>query len=189
MGPDHVGLGKRPVRPRPRAGGPGAHRQGPPRSSPGNSCAEATGDDTIRKFLGENYLRVFERGLGAVGGVERTNFMATLKGVIRDSVSGASVEAKVHVLTSSGHFVHPGRQYPEDRSGGPRSSTVRGEFAVDVPRGSTDIVVERGTEYETPSEGRFHARQRGRRGRAASQAMGRSGVGGVVSGEYAPALQ
>ena len=33
--------------------------------------------------------------------------MATLKGVIRDSVSGASVEAKVHVLTSSGNFIHP----------------------------------------------------------------------------------
>ena len=33
--------------------------------------------------------------------------MATLKGIIRDSVSGASVEAKVHVLTSSGRFVHP----------------------------------------------------------------------------------
>ena len=28
MGPDHVGLGSRPVRRRPRAGGPGAHRQG-----------------------------------------------------------------------------------------------------------------------------------------------------------------
>ena len=33
--------------------------------------------------------------------------MATLKGIIRDSVSGAPVEAKVHVLTSSGRFLHP----------------------------------------------------------------------------------
>ena len=33
--------------------------------------------------------------------------MAILKGIVRDSASGASVEAKVHVLTSSGSFVHP----------------------------------------------------------------------------------
>ncbi len=33
--------------------------------------------------------------------------MAALKGLIRDSTSGAAVAAKVHVLNSSGNFVHP----------------------------------------------------------------------------------
>ena len=73
--------------------------------------------------------------------------MATLKGVIRDSVSGASVEAKVHVLTSSGNFVHPANSILKIGPGDP-FFYCPGEFTVDVPRGSTDIVVERGTEYE-----------------------------------------
>ncbi len=73
--------------------------------------------------------------------------MATLRGVIRDSVSGASVEAKVHVLTSSGHFVHPADSILKIGPGDP-FFYCPGEFVVDVPRGSTDIVVERGTEYE-----------------------------------------
>ena len=33
--------------------------------------------------------------------------MGTLHGIIRDSVSGAPIEAKVRMLTSNGHFVHP----------------------------------------------------------------------------------
>ena len=33
--------------------------------------------------------------------------MGTLRGIIRDSASGEPVEAKVHVLTSNGGFVHP----------------------------------------------------------------------------------
>ena len=34
--------------------------------------------------------------------------MGTLHGIIRDSVSGAQLEAKVHILNSTGQFVHPG---------------------------------------------------------------------------------
>ena len=42
--------------------------------------------------------------------------MGTLHGIIRDSVSGEPVEAKVHVLTSSGDFVHPRWQHLESGS-------------------------------------------------------------------------
>ena len=66
--------------------------------------------------------------------------MATVRGVIRDSVSGASVEAKVHVLTSSGHFVHPADSILKIGPGDP-FFYCSGEFSVDVPRGPTDIVV------------------------------------------------
>ena len=73
--------------------------------------------------------------------------MGTLHGVIRDSVSGEPVEAKVHVLTSSGNFVHPADSILKVGPGEPFFYSA-GEFTVNVPRGSTDIIVERGTEYE-----------------------------------------
>ena len=73
--------------------------------------------------------------------------MGTLHGVIRDSVSGEPVEAKVHVLTSSGDFVHPADSILKVGPGDPFFYSA-GTFTVDVPRGSTDIIVERGTEYE-----------------------------------------
>ncbi len=73
--------------------------------------------------------------------------MGTLHGIIRDSVSGAPVEAKVHVLTSNGHFVHPSNSILKVGPGDPFFYSS-GEFTVNVPRGSTDIIVERGTEYE-----------------------------------------
>ena len=73
--------------------------------------------------------------------------MGTLHGIIRDSVSGEPVEAKVHVLTSSGDFVHPAGSILKVGPGEP-SFYSAGEFTVNVPRGSTDIIVERGTEYE-----------------------------------------
>ena len=73
--------------------------------------------------------------------------MGTLKGIIRDGSSGASVEAKVHVLTSAGRFVHPADSILKVGPGDP-FFYCPGSFTVNVPRGSTDIVVERGTEYE-----------------------------------------
>ena len=73
--------------------------------------------------------------------------MGTLHGIICDSSSGAPVEAKVHVLTSSGSFVHPSNSLLKVGPGDPFFYSS-GEFTVSVPRGSTDIVVERGTEYE-----------------------------------------
>jgi hypothetical protein len=73
--------------------------------------------------------------------------MGTLHGIIRDSVSGNHLEAKVHVLTSTGQFVHPSNSILKVGPGQP-FFYCPGEFTVSVPRGSTDIVVERGTEYE-----------------------------------------
>ena len=73
--------------------------------------------------------------------------MGTLHGIIRDSVSGNQLEAKVHVLNSTGQFVHPGNSVLKVGPGQP-FFYCPGEFTVSVPRGSTDIVVERGTEYE-----------------------------------------
>ena len=73
--------------------------------------------------------------------------MGTLKGITRDGSSGASVEAKVHVLTSAGRFVHPADSILKVGPGDP-FFYCPGSFTVNVPGGSTDIVVERGTEYE-----------------------------------------
>ena len=73
--------------------------------------------------------------------------MGTLHGIIRDSVSGDQLEAKVHVLTSKGQFVHPSSSILKVGPGQPFFYSP-GQFVVDVPRGSTDIVIERGTEYE-----------------------------------------
>ena len=74
--------------------------------------------------------------------------MATLHGRIFDAVSGAAVEAKVHVVTSGGTFRHPADGLLKRGPGVP-FFFCEGTFTVDVPRGSTDILVERGTEYVT----------------------------------------
>ncbi|MCZ6634419.1 MAG: CehA/McbA family metallohydrolase, partial [bacterium] len=73
--------------------------------------------------------------------------MAILKGIIRDSTSNAAVPAKVHVLSSTGKFVHPPGSIMKVGPGDP-FFYCDGEFSVHAPRGSTDIIVERGTEYE-----------------------------------------
>ena len=73
--------------------------------------------------------------------------MATLHGYIRDAVSDARVEAKVKVVSASGRFTHPAESLLKVGPGEP-SFYCDGEFVVDVQRGATEIVVERGTEYE-----------------------------------------
>jgi hypothetical protein len=73
--------------------------------------------------------------------------MATLQGHIRDAQSGARLQAKVMVVSASGRFVHPRDSLLKVGPGEP-SFYSDGEFRVDVPRGATQIVVERGTEYE-----------------------------------------
>jgi len=72
--------------------------------------------------------------------------MATLKVTIRDAVSGAPIEAKVHVLSSGGGFLQPADSVCKVGPGMP-FFYCPGEFSLDVQRGSTDIVAERGTEY------------------------------------------
>ena len=73
--------------------------------------------------------------------------MGILRGIICDGTSGASVEAKVHVLSSNGQFIHPSDSLLKIGSGDPFFYSS-GEFTVNVPRGATDIIVERGTEYQ-----------------------------------------
>ena len=73
--------------------------------------------------------------------------MGTLHGTIRDSVSDELIEAKVHVLTSNGQFVQPVGSILKVGPGNPFFYSA-GEFTVNVPGGATDIIVERGTEYE-----------------------------------------
>jgi hypothetical protein len=72
--------------------------------------------------------------------------MAILKGRIRDAVSGAPREAKVHVLSSSGRFVHPPDAVLKVGPGHP-FFYCEGEFEVQVPVGGVRVRVERGTEY------------------------------------------
>jgi len=73
--------------------------------------------------------------------------MGILRGIICDGTSGALVEAKVHVLSSNGQFIHPSDSLLKIGPGDPFFYSS-GEFSVNVPRGATDIIVERGTEYQ-----------------------------------------
>jgi len=73
--------------------------------------------------------------------------MATLHGTIVDAAGNQTIDAKVHILDSGGGFRHPPDALLKRGPGTPFFFS-RGEFAVDVHCGHTDILVERGTEYE-----------------------------------------
>ena len=73
--------------------------------------------------------------------------MGTLHGTIIDAVSGESLDAKVHVLNASGNFSHPPNSMLKRGPGTP-FFFCDGSFAVEGSRGRTDVLVERGTEYE-----------------------------------------
>lgn len=73
--------------------------------------------------------------------------MATLHGAIIDAISGAPLAAKVHVLDSTGHFCSPESSILKVGPGRP-FFYCEGTFEVDAPRGTVDVLVERGTEYE-----------------------------------------
>jgi hypothetical protein len=72
--------------------------------------------------------------------------MTTLRGRVYDRASGRSLEARVGVLASTGQYCAPGDAIHKVGNGEP-SFYSDGTFAVAVPTGQTDIVVERGTEY------------------------------------------
>ena len=72
--------------------------------------------------------------------------MAMLKVSIRDALSGAPIEAKVHVLSAGGRFLQPAGSVCKVGPGMP-FFYCPGEFTLNAPRGYTDIVAERGTEY------------------------------------------
>ncbi|MDP6051728.1 MAG: CehA/McbA family metallohydrolase [Candidatus Latescibacteria bacterium] len=73
--------------------------------------------------------------------------MATLHGRIFDAISDAPVAAKVHILDNTGHFRSPQNHVLKVGPGRPFFYCEH-HFEVNLPRGSADILVERGTEYE-----------------------------------------
>ena len=73
-----------------------------------------------------------------------------LTGQVVDEASGLPVEARVQVLTSGGQFVRPSDALLKVGPGLP-FFYCDGKFEVDVPRGRTSILVERGTEYNPRS--------------------------------------
>ncbi len=73
--------------------------------------------------------------------------MATLHGTIIDAATGEKIDAKVHVLDASGNFHYPTGALMKRGPGTPFFFSD-GVFEVSVGRGRTDILVERGTEYE-----------------------------------------
>lgn len=72
--------------------------------------------------------------------------MAILHGLITDTATNESCFSKVRVIDSKGDFCKPEVSTLKIGSGLPFFYSS-GEFYVDVPRGPTDILVERGTEY------------------------------------------
>lgn len=72
--------------------------------------------------------------------------MSTVSGRVIDEQNGQLLEARVQVLASSGQFVHPKDAILKVGPGSPFFYSD-GTFEVDVVRGPTRIVVERGTEY------------------------------------------
>ncbi len=72
--------------------------------------------------------------------------MALLHGTIVDATSEASVEAKVHILSSNGKFLAPENSILKCGPG-LEFFYADGSFEVEVPVGQVDVLVERGTEF------------------------------------------
>ncbi|MBT4499430.1 MAG: CehA/McbA family metallohydrolase [Gemmatimonadetes bacterium] len=73
--------------------------------------------------------------------------MGILHGTVVDAATGEQLDAKVHVLTSTGNFAHPSGSLLKRGPGTPFFFTD-GQFQVNASRGRADVLVERGTEYE-----------------------------------------
>ena len=85
--------------------------------------------------------------------------MAKITGSIVDAESGERIAARVQVLASTGSFVHPPDAILKVGPGVPFFYSD-GVFEVDVPRGPTQVLVERGTEY-VPARNTVDAPSRG----------------------------
>ncbi|MDA1256896.1 MAG: CehA/McbA family metallohydrolase [Chloroflexi bacterium] len=72
--------------------------------------------------------------------------MAKLTGKIIDPATGATVQARVQVLSPNGNQLAPVEAMWKVGTGEPFFYS-NGDFSLDVPRGQTRITVERGTEY------------------------------------------
>ena len=84
---------------------------------------------------------------------------ANLAGLIVDKATGQQIPARVRVIGSHGAFIHPDDAIMKVGPGSPFFYSD-GKFEVDVSRGWTQVLVERGTEYvparvniEAPSRG------------------------------------
>jgi len=73
--------------------------------------------------------------------------MGILHGTIIDAATNEKIDAKVHILNARGRFIPPEGALLKRGNGTPFFFSD-GEFEVTVTRGRTDILVERGTEYE-----------------------------------------
>jgi hypothetical protein len=73
--------------------------------------------------------------------------MGLLHGTIIDAATNEKIDAKVHVLNGMGSFTHPADALLKRGPGTPFFFSD-GEFEVHAGRGRTDVLVERGTEYE-----------------------------------------
>jgi hypothetical protein len=72
--------------------------------------------------------------------------MARILGTIVDKQNAQGLEARIQVLSSGGHFLYPEHAILKVGPGVPFFYSD-GRFEVDAPRGLTQILVERGTEY------------------------------------------
>jgi hypothetical protein len=72
--------------------------------------------------------------------------MGSLRGRVVDGRTGRPLEARVHVLASTGQFRSPAGAILKV-GGGPPFFYADGTFALDLPIGPAEVVVERGTEY------------------------------------------
>ena len=72
--------------------------------------------------------------------------MAKLAGSIIDQATGEQVAARVQVVSSGGSFAHPPDALLKVGTGAPFFYSD-GTFEVNVSRGPTQVIVERGTEY------------------------------------------
>ena len=70
---------------------------------------------------------------------------ANVAGSIIDRATGEQVPARVQVLTSQGRFVHPIGAILKEGPGDPFFYS-EGTFEVNVARGRTRVIAERGTE-------------------------------------------
>ncbi len=85
--------------------------------------------------------------------------MDRLVGRIVDRETGTEVPARVQVLSMDGHFPHPEDAILKVGPGAPFFYS-EGQFALDLPAGSTQVLVERGTEY-VPARRRIKVPNRG----------------------------
>ncbi|MBM4418898.1 MAG: ester cyclase [Chloroflexi bacterium] len=139
-------------------GGPfsGVRATGRPIEIDGFVCFRIRSGKIVERWAVLDEFRLLQQIGVLPGGPRRTSvrarreerLMATVRGTIVDRASGRPLEARVRVISSTGNSVIPREAVLKVGGGEPFFYADR-SFAVDVPRGQVDIVVERGTEYRS----------------------------------------